>query len=220
MQPGSAESFIAKEREVTVLFTDIIGFTTIGHRLNTPALARFLNRHFAILGEVIDAEGGTIDKYIGDSVMAFWGAPAAQADHAERAARAAIEIGQRLQDDNARRKRKGLNPVRVRIGLHSGLALAGNIGAPGRINYTLVGETVNVAQRLEQFGKEIDDGQSDVIITISGAVADRLPVEIPTEVLGRHAVVERGEPMVLFRLDGTATKEAVVTPLRGSAARL
>jgi class 3 adenylate cyclase len=224
MQPDSAESFTAKEREVTVLFTDIVGFTAIGHRLRPPALARFINRHFEILGEAIEAEGGTIDKYIGDSVMAFWGAPVVQGDHVERAARAAIEIGHRLNADNTRRKRKGLNPVRVRIGIHAGLALAGNIGAPGRINYTLVGETVNVAQRLEQFCKEIDDGRSDVIIAISSAVADRLPVEIPTHPLGKHAVVERGEPMLVFRLDGVtdpaANAGAAITPLRDSAARL
>ena len=224
MQPDSAESFIAKEREVTVLFTDIVGFTAIGHRLRPPALARFINRHFEILGEAIEAEGGTIDKYIGDSVMAFWGAPVVQGDHVERAARAAIEMGRRLKSDNVRRQRKGLNPVRVRIGIHTGLALAGNIGAPGRINYTLVGETVNVAQRLEQFCKEIDDGRSDVIIAISSAVADRLPVEIPTQPLGKQAVVERGEPMPVFRLDGATDqqvtdREGGVTPLQGSAAR-
>jgi adenylate cyclase len=218
MEPGSAESFTAKEREVTVLFTDIIGFTSIGHRLRPPALARFLNRHFEILGEAIEAEGGTIDKYIGDSVMAFWGAPTVQGDHAERAARAAVEIGRRLREDNARRKRKGLNPVRLRIGIHTGPALAGNIGATGRINYTLVGETVNVAQRLEQFAKEIDDGHSEVIIVASGDVAGRLPIEIPQHPLGKHAVVERAEPMPVFRLDGGDMEQRAVTPPRGSAA--
>ena len=217
MDPDSAESFTAKEREVTVLFTDIIGFTSIGHRLGPAALARFLNRHFEILGEVIEAEGGTIDKYIGDSVMAFWGAPIAQGDHAERAARAAVEIGRRLREDNARRKRKGLNPVRVRIGIHTGPALAGNIGATGRINYTLVGETVNVAQRLEQFAKEIDDGHSEVIIVASREVAGRLPVEIPQHPLGKHAVVERAEPMPVFRLDGDSAGKSAVTPPQGSA---
>ena len=217
MQPDSAESFTAKEREVTVLFTDIIGFTAIGHRLRPAALARFLNRHFEILGEAIEAEGGTIDKYIGDSVMAFWGAPTAQGDHAERAARAAVEIGRRLRADNARRKRKGLNPVRVRIGLHTGLALAGNIGATGRINYTLVGETVNVAQRLEQFAKEIDDWHSEVIIVSSADVAGRLPVEIPQRALGKHAVVERAPPMEVYSLDGEGST-AAVTPPPGSAA--
>ncbi len=217
MQPDSAESFTAKEREVTVLFTDIIGFTSIGHRLGPAALARFLNRHFEILGEAIHAEGGTIDKYIGDSVMAFWGAPTAQGDHAERAARAAVEIGRSLRADNARRKRKGLNPVRVRIGIHTGPALAGNIGATGRINYTLVGETVNVAQRLEQFAKQIDDGHSEVIIVASAEVAGRLPVEIPQHALGKHDVVERAAPMEVFRLDGDVAKDGAVTPRPDSA---
>ena len=200
MQPESAASFISKEREVTVLFTDIVGFTAIGHRLSAPALARFINRHFAMLGAAIEAAHGTIDKYIGDSVMAFWGAPSAQADHAERAVRAALEIARRMQSDNARRRNKGFNPVRMRIGIHSGFALAGNIGAPGRINYTLVGDTVNIAQRLEQFGKEIDDGRTDVVITVSQSVADRLPVEIETIPLGTHQVIERGEPIGIYSI--------------------
>jgi class 3 adenylate cyclase len=212
MHADSAEAFTSKEREITVLFTDIIGFTAISRRLRAPALARFLNRHFGILGAAIDAQGGTIDKYIGDSVMAFWGAPAAQADHAERAANAALEIARRLRADNRRRSRKGLNPVRLRIGIHSGLALAGNIGAPGRINYTLVGDTVNIAQRLEQFGKQIDDGEMDAIIVISAAVSDRLPVEIPQAPLGPHEVVERAGPMPLFQLKLSEASPAAGAP--------
>jgi adenylate cyclase len=212
MQPESEQSFIPKEREVTVLFTDIVGFTAIGHRLSAPALARFLNRHFTMLGAAIEAEGGTIDKYIGDSVMAFWGAPTAQADHADRAVRAALEIARRMHSDNERRRLKGFNPVRMRIGIHSGLALAGNIGAPGRINYTLVGDTVNIAQRLEQFGKDVDDGQADVIITVSQSVADRLPVEIETIPLGTHQVMERGEPIELYRIVPLSKNPADETP--------
>jgi class 3 adenylate cyclase len=200
MQPESAKSFVPKEREVSVLFTDIVGFTAIGQRLSAPALARFINRHFAMLGLAIEAEGGTIDKYIGDSVMAFWNAPTAQADHAERAVRAALQIARRMRADNERRRHKGFNPVRMRIGIHSGFALAGNIGAPGRINYTLVGDTVNIAQRLEQFGKEIDDGRTDVVITVSQSVADRLPVEIETIPLGTHQVIERGEPIGIYSI--------------------
>jgi class 3 adenylate cyclase len=210
MQPESVKSFVSKEREITVLFTDIVGFTAIAQRLSAPALARFLNRHFAILGTAIDAENGTIDKYIGDSVMAFWGAPAAQADHAERAVRAALEIGRRMRADNARRRLKGFNPVRMRIGIHTGPALAGNIGAPGRVNYTLVGDTVNIAQRLEQFGKQIDDGQADVIITLSQAVVDRLPVETQVSPLGSHAVAAHIEPMALFRLEPPAAEPAAM----------
>jgi len=128
-------------------------------------------------------------------------------------------MGRRLHEDNARRRRKGLNPVRVRIGLHTGTALAGNIGATGRINYTLVGETVNVAQRLEQFAKEIDDGHSEVIIVASAEVAGRLPVEIPQQPLGKHDVVERAPPMEVFRLGGEALETETITPPPDSAAR-
>jgi class 3 adenylate cyclase len=159
-----------EEREVTVLFTDIAGFTRLSHRLTPLRLAVFLNRHFELLGRAIDAEGGTIDKYIGDSVMAFWGAPDRQSDHALRGYRAALAIADAIAAENQRRNVKGRTPVRMRIGLHSGPAIAGNIGAPGRINYTLVGDTVNVAQRLEQLGKRYADGQ-DVVISLRARIS-------------------------------------------------
>src|SRR3990170_2520292 len=100
--------------------------------------------------------------------MAFWGAPATQPDHASLACRAALAIAKAVGADNERRRRKGMSPVRLRIGIHSGPAIAGNIGAPGRINYTLVGDTVNIAQRLEQLGKSVDTGADDVIVLTSG----------------------------------------------------
>ncbi len=161
-----------EEREVTVLFSDIAGFTGLSRQLTPLRLAAFLNRHFAMLGRAIEAEGGTIDKYIGDSVMAFWGAPDRQPDHALRACRAALAMADAVEADNARRMAKGLAPIRLRIGLHSGSVIVGNIGAPGRINYTLVGDTVNVAQRLEQLGKRYGSDR-EVTIIASGAVLER-----------------------------------------------
>lgn len=199
MRPENAGSFESREREISVLFTDIIGFTKIGQRLEAPALAAFLNRHFAILGGAVEAEHGTIDKYIGDSVMAFWGAPMLQADHAERAVRAALEMGRLLAADNKRRAKKGLKPVRIRVGIHCGRALAGNIGAPGRINYTLVGDTVNVAQRLEQFGKTIDDGSGDAVIVASADIVERVP-EVAHKALGAQILPGRSEPTEVYRL--------------------
>ncbi len=171
----SGDQLISRERDIVVLFTDIVGFSTIAEGRPAAKVAALLNRHFGLLGAIIDQEGGTIDKYIGDSIMAFWGAPLEQEDSADRAVRAAQRIAQKLHVDNARRARKGLKPLRIRIGIHKGPALVGNIGAPGRVNYTLVGDTVNVAQRLEQFGREIDDGKSDAIISISGELAAALP---------------------------------------------
>ena len=131
----------------------------------------------------MEAEHGTIDKYIGDSVMAFWGAPVSDPDHALHAARAALAIAETLAADNRRRAKKGFAPVRIRIGLHSGLAIVGNVGAPGRVNYTLIGDTVNAAQRLEQLGKSFDDG-TDCIVLASAALVAHLPPDIPRQAVG------------------------------------
>jgi adenylate cyclase len=199
-----------REPEVSVLFTDIVGFSHTGERLEAPHLAEFLNRHFALLGECIQAEGGTIDKYIGDSVMAFWGAPLPQSDHAERACRAALAIAVSLAADNERRHAKDRPPVRIRLGLHCGTALAGNIGAPGRINYTLVGDTVNVAQRLEQFGKQIDDGVADVIIVASADVIARISEDVARMPLGVQLLPGRATETEVFRL-------LITRPPEGSA---
>jgi class 3 adenylate cyclase len=171
----SGEDLLSRERDIVVLFTDIVGFSRIAEGRPAAKVAALINRHFGLLGAIIDQEGGTIDKYIGDSIMAFWGAPLDQEDRADRAVRTAQRIAQKLHIDNARRARKGLKPIRIRIGIHKGPALVGNIGAPGRVNYTLVGDTVNVAQRLEQFGREVDDGTSDAVIVISGELAAALP---------------------------------------------
>ena len=199
-QGGS--SVRSEERMVTVLFTDIVGFTRIGSRLGPSALADFLNGHFALLGEVIESEEGTVDKYIGDSVMAFWGAPSDQPDHAGRACRAAMEIARRVADDNARRLARGESAVGLRIGIHSGPAVVGNIGAPGRVNYTLVGDTVNIAQRLEALGKEgrANADAEDVTILLSGETAVALDGHFPLQPLGLHELRGRIGSVEVYRL--------------------
>ena len=183
----SGQQLVSRERDIVVLFTDIVGFSRIAEGRPAAKVAALLNRHFGLLGAIIEQEGGTIDKYIGDSIMAFWGAPLDQEDRADRAVRAAQRIAQKLHVDNERRARKGLKPLRIRIGIHKGPAVVGNIGAPGRVNYTLVGDTVNVAQRLEQFGHEIDDDSSDAIILISETLAQALPPGL--------ALIDRGEQL-------------------------
>ncbi len=196
---GDSGELAPVERELSVMFTDIVGFSAISQRLDPSRLAAFINRHFGMLAAAIEAEGGTVDKYIGDSVMAFWGAPTSDPDHATHACRAAFAIAMRIGEDNARRRRKGLNPVRIRIGVHTGRAIAGNIGAPGRINYTLIGETVNVAQRLEQLAKEFDDG-SDAIVIASGITLGRVPPDLPRRALGTRTVRGFEGPIEVYRL--------------------
>ncbi len=158
----------SKRRDVTVMFTDIVGFTLEAEDLPEDETASFLNEHFALLATHIEEEGGVIDKFIGDAIMATWGAIKRMPDHADCAVAAALAIAQALHEDNRRRVAAGRKPVRLRIGLHSGPVVVGNIGAPGRINYTVVGDTVNTAQRMEQLGKQYMDEGEEIVVLISG----------------------------------------------------
>lgn len=179
------EGLASRRVNVTVMFTDIVGFTPQAESLPEHETAELLNHHFALLGACIEHEHGIIDKYIGDSVMALWGVVPPRDDHAGAAIRAALAIARVIREDNAMRRAAGKAPIRLRIGLHSGPAVVGNIGAPGRVNFTVVGDTVNIAQRFEQLGKEFMAPADEVVVLASGetlaAVKDRaaLGVELP-----------------------------------------
>ncbi len=155
-----------EQRQITVMFTDIIGFTSMAEHLSAEQTAEFLNDHFRLLADVIEESGGTIDKFIGDCVMAFWGAPEDQSDHAQRAVEAALAIRKVIDTDNQARTARGEPAVGLRVGIHTGPVVVGNIGAPRRMNYTIVGDTVNTANRLEQAARD-QVGQLAVTILIS-----------------------------------------------------
>ena len=169
VRQGDIDDTISSVRDITVMFTDIAGFSSVAEHLSAPEVAALVNRHFEIVAGCIEAEEGTVDKFIGDSVMAFWGAPEAQADAAERACRAALAIADGIRAENVRRRSQGEAPLGIRIGIHTGSATVGNIGAPGRINYTIIGDAVNVGQRLEQLGKTLFPADSETAILVSGA---------------------------------------------------
>jgi class 3 adenylate cyclase len=211
MQRGGSAPLRPEEREITVMFTDIVGFTPISRRLRPLQLARFLTRHFTLIGRCIEAEGGTLDKYMGDSVMAFWNAPMAQDDHAARAARAALAICRTLRADNARRQRKGIAPVRLCVGVHTGPAVVGNTGAPGRINYTLIGDTVNICQRLEELGRTVKT-EADVVVLISGATATRLGPGFNVVPMGSQELRGTGAVFEIHRLVESPAGEDAATP--------
>ncbi|MBV8191887.1 MAG: hypothetical protein JO339_31955 [Alphaproteobacteria bacterium] len=140
-------------RTVTVMFTDIQSFSLLSETMEPELLTSRLSRYFDVLGAAITAHRGTIDKYIGDSIMAFWNAPEPDADHIANAVRAALQAatdGHRLAEKWQSRGRPGF---RTRFGLHTGLAVVGNVGARERINYTLVGAVANQASRLEGLNK-------------------------------------------------------------------
>ncbi len=141
-------------QEITVVFTDVQGFTTIAESANPDALMHQTSRYFTALTEVFLAEGGTIDKFIGDLVMVFWNAPNPQPDHVERACRAALMAKLASEKLNARFEAEGAPRFFTRFGIHVGEAIVGNLGSAERMNYTALGSTVNLASRLEGLNKE------------------------------------------------------------------
>ncbi|GAB4512596.1 MAG: hypothetical protein Tsb0019_09390 [Roseibium sp.] len=188
-----------EEREVAVLFTDIAGFTSVSEGMSAKETAAFVNHHLSLLGAEIARQGGTIDKYIGDSVMAFWGAPEHLDNPAVPAVRAALGMARAIHEDNAARVVCGKAPVRIRIGIHVGPLVVGDIGAPERVNYTVIGDTVNVASRLESLGKEID-ADTEVIILASEEVTARLGDGFSLQPIGPQHVKGKAEALEVVRL--------------------
>ncbi len=143
----SATLGVPEVREVSVLFADIVGFTSMSEKMSPAAVALLLSDYLSRMTDVIFKFEGTLDKYIGDAIMAVFGAPLDMPDHAERSIRAALEMRERLDEFNAERKEGPT--IRMRIGINSGKAVAGEIGSINKKEYTVLGDTVNTASRLE-----------------------------------------------------------------------
>ncbi|RWD47879.1 MAG: HAMP domain-containing protein [Mesorhizobium sp.] len=205
----TGEIGIAEPREavVTVMFTDIAGFTTLSERMDAAAAARLLNHHFEILCRAVDTHGGTVDKFLGDGMLAFFGAPDRLKGHAAAAVRAAAAIREELEKDNLEAAGEGRPPLHVRIGIHTGSVIVGNIGASDRVNYTIVGDTVNVSQRLQDLGKQLEPDAATAI-AISGETASRLDEKFETIPAGKHRLRGRGEATEVFQLGKVATSES------------
>lgn len=143
-----------ERREITAFFSDIQGFTTISEGLSPEQLAQFLNTYLSAMSDIILAHGGTIDKYEGDAIIAFWNAPTYQYDHAKRAVEAALECQQKLEQMQSQLVEITGHSVKQRIGLNTGMAIVGNFGSNKRFDYTMMGDTVNLASRLEGINKQ------------------------------------------------------------------
>ena len=141
------------KRELTVHFSDIEGFTTVSESLKPEELVELLAEYLSEMSRIIGEEQGTVDKYIGDAVMAFWGAPQPVSDHAERAATAALRCQARLVELEKKWLAEGRPVFRARIGLNTGEIIVGNMGSAERLNYTVIGDAVNLASRLEGINK-------------------------------------------------------------------
>ncbi len=149
---GSSEhgdEFIAEEQEVSVLFADLCGFTAMSEKLQQPsAVVRLLNTVFEKLAEAVFEYNGTLDKFMGDGMLAFFGAPLPQENHAELAVRAALRMQEGLEEYNANLP-DGTPKLGMRVGINSGPVVVGDIGSKNRKDYTVIGSTVNIASRLE-----------------------------------------------------------------------
>lgn len=187
------EDIASREQVLTVMFTDIIGFTAMSENLSPQATADLLNGHFEVINQAIEKSGGTIDKYIGDAVMAFWGAPDKQDDHAVRACQAAVAI----RDGFA-----GLdNGLRIKIAIHTGALIVGNIGAASRMNYTVIGDTVNTCSRIEGLAGEIDDGGPATIV-VSQVTADLVEGKFELKNAGQFKVKGRRQTVNVHKIIG------------------
>jgi adenylate cyclase len=192
-----------EKRAIYALFTDLEGFTKLSHAIEPEMVALLLNRYLDLLSEVVLRHGGTIDKFVGDAVVAFWGAPIARADDGERAARAALamyEAGEIFRRDVP----PGVPPIGcTRVGLHRGDAIVGNFGGEGRIQYTALGDSMNLAARLESANKTLKTRALVSETAIAGVTG------VPFRPMGRVTVRGRATPIAVYEPVPDMVKDAV-----------
>jgi adenylate cyclase len=193
LQPG------VEQRFMTVLFSDVEGFTTLAEQLAPHDLTEQTSRYFENVTGAVAEEQGTIDKFIGDSVMAFWGAPAELDDHAFHACRAALRARHRMALLSAEWAATGRKPMRVRIGVHCGDVVVGNVGSPERLSYTVMGDGVNIASRLEGLNKQFGS-----TICISDAILKQVGNRVVSRPLELLSVRGRSGRFVIHELLGIA----------------
>ncbi len=183
-----------EERILTAFFSDIASFSTFSEKMTPTQLVAFLNEYLSAMSNIILARGGTIDKYEGDAVIAFFGAPLPMEDHAYQCTMAALEQQWALTEMREKWRAEGLPEVNIRIGLNSGPMVVGNMGAESRMNYTMMGDHVNLAARLEGVAK-----QYRVSILISGDTRDMIADRIFCRFVDRVRVVGRSTPVELMQ---------------------
>ncbi|MDP9277466.1 MAG: adenylate/guanylate cyclase domain-containing protein, partial [Actinomycetota bacterium] len=184
------------EADVSLLFCDVRDFTGFASRADAQEVVAAINRLFETVVPIIAHHGGHVDKFIGDGLLAVFGAPERFDDHADRAVRAAVGIAQRVNHGDG-------DLLQVGVGVNSGQVVAGSIGGAGRLNFSVIGDAVNVAARVEAATRELGD---EVLITAS--THERLGETIEAEARGEHALKGKDEPVELF-----APVVGTVTPL-------
>ncbi len=187
---------LQQEMEATILFSDIRGYSTLAEQMEARRVAEILTAHLASMSEVIQRQGGTLNEFIGDAVLVVFGVPEALEDHAEAALRCALAMQVRQKELNAEAEARGVPPLGMGIGVNTGTVMAGTMGGGGRLQYTVIGDAVNVAARIQG---EAEEGE----VLATAATVAAAP-GIPVEPAGTRQVKGRKEPVVLYRvLPGT-----------------
>jgi adenylate cyclase len=199
---ADAPSLNGEYREVSILFSDLRGFTTLSEQMEPARIAAHLNEYFDAMTAAIFKHRGMINDFVGDAVMAVFGAPVSDADHAWNAVQSALDMDRALATLNRRWKGAGLPELRMGIGIHTGRVFAGNVGGRDRMKYTVIGDPVNVASRVEGLNKELS---TTLLVTEEtlAAVGDRVRVRD----CGLVAVKGRVEKVRVFEVltDGKET---------------
>jgi len=184
-----------ESREMSVYFSDIQGFTTISEGLKPEVLVALLNDYLTTMTDLVLSHGGVVDKYIGDAIMAFWGAPLPAADHAERATRCAIAMRKKCDELRAGWHQKFGHEVFARAGVNSGSAVVGNMGSKHKYNYTVMGDMVNLASRLEGANKAYD-----TFLMVSESTVERFGGKFDVRELDRIAVKGKDKPVTVYEV--------------------
>ena len=192
-----------ERREMTVLFSDMRGFTTLSESGEAEDLVRQLNQYFTRMVEVVFAHRGTVDKFVGDMVMALFGAPLDDPDHADHAVQTALKMVEELQDLNRRWAVEGRAALDIGIGINTGEMIAGNIGSDTIMSYTVIGDNVNLGARLESLNKDYGTR-----ILISEATRRQLKGHYDVRALGEVTVKGKTRPVAIFEVRTDVKKEA------------
>ena len=185
-----------ERREITAFFSDIQGFTSISESMTPEGMTQFLNLYLSEMSDIIMNHGGTIDKYEGDAIIAFWNAPTFEEDHAKLGIEAAMECQKKLVEMQDELMKITGKPVKQRIGLNTGIATVGNFGSRNRFDYTMMGDTVNLASRLEGINKQYGSYTMCSKATMDSALEHGCTFDFRN--VGKVAVVGRKEPVLIY----------------------
>lgn len=188
-----------EEREVTVLFSDLRNFTSMCEALPPQEMLAILNQYFTRMATIVGKHGGVVDKYVGDALMALFGAPLSNPDDADRALRAALEMVEALDDMNRHWEAQGLSALGLGIGINTDVVIVGNMGSEARLNYTVIGDGVNLASRLQDLTKT---REYEARIIVSGATLEKAKGRYQTRSLGEVAVKGKEKTIQVFALLG------------------